>query len=162
MHEHWRKRVEYYRVQQNETWRSLLLKIETSLLAEKYRVISSSKNFPDPSLSLMISGWDLQQSALSASIFQDFPDKEQKKRTIFIEKYRLSSFSAPMAHQFLSHRGRKIPRSSRLLDLRMKLLLSWFLHDSWMTTRFCNELQFSQHWEHWLYCFLYVPHPFTR
>lgn len=79
----------------------MLLKIETSLLAEKYPVISSSKNFPDPSLSLMISGRDLQQSALSGSIFQDFPDKKQKKEQFssrnidcyhFLRQWLINSF----------------------------------------------------------------------
>lgn len=107
--------------------RSWLLKIETSLLAGKYRVISSSsKNFPDPSLSLTISGSQSLPTMPLPGNFLRF--SEQRTRNNFLGTVaravgRSSEFSAPTAHQFFPRPGKKVSKSCSL-DLRMRLLPS--------------------------------------
>lgn len=107
--------------------RSWLLKIETSLLAGKYRVISSSsKNFPDPSLSLTISGSQSLSTMPLPGNFLRF--SEQRARNNFLGTVaravgRSSEISAPTTHQFFPGLGKKVSKSCSL-DLRMKLLPS--------------------------------------
>lgn len=147
--------------------RSWLLKIETSLLAGKYRVISSSsKNFPDPSLSLTISGSQSLSTMPLPGNFLRF--SEQRARNNFLgtvaraDRSIVRDFSANSSSILSRAREKGIKKLFTRSPDEIAPLYRHSPLNSTVTSQFCNELQLPRKWEHWLHCFLLVSYPFVR